>query len=146
MLKILIRTLFILTLARPSGALADLVLIANAQIDADNISQEEAINIYMGRLRQFPSGVAAKPLDLPPSGTEKANFYHFLINKNLSDIEAYWARLVFSGRTSPPRTVGSSKEMLELVAGDRSAIGYMDRTQMDKRVKVILELQPKGRL
>lgn len=146
MLKILIRILFILTLARPSGALADLVLIANAQIDTDNISQEEAINIYMGRLRQFPSGAAAKPLDLPPSGTEKAHFYRFLINKDLSDVEAYWARLVFSGRTSPPRTVGSSKEVLELVAGDRSVIGYMDRAQMDKRVKVILELQPKGRL
>jgi hypothetical protein len=128
----------------PIVARAELVLIANVAIAEASISREQAVNIYMGRLRRFPSGAAAQPLDLPPDSTEKALFYHLLINKDLSDIEAYWARLVFSGRASPPRTVGSLKEVVERVALEPNVIGYVDRALVDKRVKIIMELQAEG--
>ncbi|MFI3156304.1 MAG: hypothetical protein QX199_09110 [Methylococcaceae bacterium] len=144
MLNILFRLLFLLIMARIGTARADLVLIANAAIAENTISREEAINIYMGRLRRFPSGAAAQPLDLPPGGSEKALFYRLLVNKELSDIDAYWARLVFSGRASPPRTVGSLNEVVEHVAKEPNVIGYIDRSLVDKRVKIILELPSKG--
>ncbi len=144
MLKILFKLLFLLTIAWTDTAHADLVLIANAAIAETNISREEAVNIYMGRLRRFPSGAAAQPLDLPPTGAEKALFYRLLVNKDLSDIDAYWARLVFSGRTSPPRTVYSLNEMVERVANEPNVIGYVDRAYVDKRVKIILELPSTG--
>ncbi len=144
MLKILFRLLFLLTMMRTGIAQADLVLITNAGTAVDNLSREEAVNIYMGRLRRFPSGEAAHPLDLPPSATEKALFYRLLVNKELSDINAYWARLVFSGRASPPRTVGSVAEAIEHVAKEPNVIGYVDRSLVDNRVKIILELSSKG--
>jgi ABC-type phosphate transport system substrate-binding protein len=144
MLNILFRLLFLLMLAWAGTARADLVLIANPESAVDNLSREEAINIYMGRLRRFPSGAAAQPLDLPSGETEKALFYRLLVNKDLSDIEAYWARLVFSGRASPPRTVSNLKEVVERVAKEPNVIGYIDRTLVDKRVRIIMELQAKG--
>ncbi len=144
MLKTLLSLLFFLMMAWAGMAQADLVLIANAAIAENTISREEAINIYMGRLRRFPSGGAAQPLDLPPGGAEKTLFYRLLVNKELSDIDAYWARLVFSGRASPPRTVGSLAEAIERVANEPHVIAYIDRTLVDKRVKIILELSSKG--
>ncbi|MGZ4953884.1 MAG: hypothetical protein ACXV8Q_02135 [Methylobacter sp.] len=144
MSKILFSLLFLLMNAWTGSAQADLVLIANAAIAEDTISREEAINIYMGRLRRFPSGASAQPLDLPANGTEKALFYRLLVNKGLSDIDAYWARLVFSGRASPPHTVGSPQEMLERVARETNVIGYVDRAFVDKRVRVIMELPSTG--
>lgn len=130
-----------LVLARPGvAAAADLVLIANAELALNSLSRQEAINIYMGRLRQFPFGEAAQPLDLPAEGGDKALFYHLLINKGLSEVEAYWARVVFSGRASPPDTVGKPQDVVEQVARDRNTIGYVDRAYLDKRVKVILDL------
>ncbi len=142
MVKILFSLLFLLIAA--GTARADLVLIANPETAVDSLSREEAINIYMGRLRRFPSGAAAQPLDLPSGEAEKALFYRLLVNKDLSDIEAYWARLVFSGRASPPRTVASLKEVVEHVAKEPNVIGYIDRTLVDKRVRIIMELQAKG--
>lgn len=144
MLKILFKLLFLLTIAWTGTAHADLVLIANAAIAETSISREEAVNIYMGRLRRFPSGTAAQPLDLPPDGAEKALFYRLLVNKDLSDINAYWARLVFSGRTSPPHTLYSQDEVVERVAKEPNVIGYIDRAYVDKRVKIILELPSTG--
>ncbi len=144
MLKSLFRLLFVLLMAWTGVAQAELVLIANAKIAEGSISREEAINIYMGRLRRFPSGTAAQPLDLPSNGIEKALFYRLLVNKDLSDIDAYWARLVFSGRASSPRTLGSPKEVVERVAKETNAIGYVDRTFVDKRVRIIMELQSEG--
>ena len=144
MLKTLLGLLFFLMMAWSGIVQADLVLIANAAIAENTISREEAINIYMGRLRRFPSGGAAQPLDLPPGGAEKALFYRLLVNKDLSDIDAYWARLVFSGRAAPPRTVGSLAEAIERVAKEPHVIAYIDRTLVDKRVKIILELPSKG--
>lgn len=144
MSKILFSLLFLLMIAWTGSAQADLVLIANPAIAENTISREEAINIYMGRLRRFPSGASAQPLDLPANGTEKALFYRLLVNKELSDIDAYWARLVFSGRASPPHTVGSLQEMLERVAGETNVIGYVDRAFVDKRVRVIMELPSTG--
>jgi len=139
--KVPFRLLSFLMLIGAEAAPADLVLIANAKILVNKISREEAVNIYMGRFRRLPSGAVVQPLDLPPDRAEKALFYHLLVNKDMADIDAYWARLVFSGRASPPCTVSDLKTVVDNVARDPSVIGYVDRSFTDKRVKVILELQ-----
>lgn len=150
MLKLLFSWSFVLLLSAASDSVhADLVVIANAEIQAESVSREEVINIYMGRLRRFPSGEAAQPIDLANVLPEKALFYRLLVNKNLADIDAYWARLVFSGRASPPATVTSLDEMIQRVALNSNAIGYIDRQYVlehaanDNRIKIILDL-PEG--
>lgn len=129
-----------LALALPVSARADLVLIVHPAAEAGGMTQKDAVNIYMGRLRAFPSGQAAQPLDLPADLPEKRQFYRQLVGKELADIDAYWARLLFSGRTKPPRAVRDQDEMLELVSRNPQAIGYVARSKVDGRVKVVLEL------
>ena len=133
-MKILLPLLVMLLL--PVNAMADLVLIAHQQAPVSSISRDEAVNIYMGRLRRFPSGESVQPVD----GPEKAQFYRLLVNKELADINAYWARLVFSGRTSPPRSFAQSAAVLEYVAENPDAIGYIERAELNAKVKVILDL------
>ena len=123
-------------------ARADPVLIVHPASGVDRLEVEQIINIYMGRLRQFPQGGAAIPLDLPGDHPGKARFYELLLGKNLAEVNAYWARLVFSGRTQPPRELLSEEEVLEQVARNRRAIGYVDRSKVDKRVRIVRELAP----
>ena len=91
----------------------------------------------MGRLRRFSTGESVQPVD----GPGKAHFYRFLVNKDLADINAYWARLVFSGRTSPPRTFDQTLAVLDYVSENPDAIGYVERTELNPNVKVILEME-----
>ena len=129
--------LLLLSLCLPISVWADLVLIAHLQAPVNSISRDEAINIYMGRLRRFPTGEAVQPLD----GPAKAEFYRLLVNKELADINAYWARLVFSGRTSPPRSFEQNQTVLDYVSANPDAIGYIERAELNSKVKVILELE-----
>lgn len=126
----------------PPDAAADVVVIANPRAGVDRLSRDEVVNIFLGRFRQLPSGLSALPADLPSSQPEKAVFYRQLVNKELAEINAYWARLVFSGRTVPPRQAVGNDDLVSWVAGTQGAIGYVDRARADGRVKIVYEFSP----
>ena len=121
------------------AAQADLVVIANPQSGIEKLSKDEVINLYMGRNRKLATGVNAMPLDLAAVNSEKAKFYVMLVNKNLPEINSYWARLMFSGQGSPPLQVETTDEVLDIVGSNKAAIGYIDRKKLDKRVKLIYD-------
>ena len=115
-----------------------LVLIVNPDSGVTEIDREAAVNIFMGRYNELPSGVSAIPVDYVPA---KEDFYQQLVNKRLSEINGYWARLVFSGRASPPLQLRGAEEVLEFVASNRGAIGYVRRDSVDDRVRALTALR-----
>jgi hypothetical protein len=123
-----------------SPAHAELVLVANPHSGIERLTQDEVVNIYLGRYRRLASGVVAEPIDQPVDAEARARFYRRLVNKSLAEINAYWARLVFSGKTRPPQVVESVDSMLRLVATQPGALAYVERAQADARVKIVFEL------
>lgn len=123
-------------------AAAELVVVTNARNGVESLSRNEVINIFMGRYRHLPGGLAALPADLPASHPAKARFYRLLVDKDLADIDAYWARLVFSGKTSPPRPLENANQLLDWIIRTTGAVAYLDRKQVDGRVRVVLALEP----
>jgi hypothetical protein len=121
---------------------ADLVVVVNARSGVEHLTTDDVINIFMGRYRQLPSGIAALPIDQPETMPEKARFYRLLVNKELPEINAYWARLIFSGKTLPPQQARNAAEVMDWLTKKRGAIGYIERSQVDSRVKIVLELEP----
>lgn len=136
----LIPLLLLLVISTP--ATAELVLITHPECATERLTRNDAINIFMGRLRRFPGGAPAYPLDLPADSPEKAVFYRHLLNKELADIDSYWSRLVYSGNTRPPASVKNQDDMMDRVASRRDAIGYVERARVNRRVRIVLELQP----
>ncbi|MBV5297701.1 MAG: hypothetical protein JZU64_06055 [Rhodoferax sp.] len=132
-------TLFILLLALCGGVSAEPVVVVNAASSIGPLSHDDVINIFLGRYRRLPSGAAAMPIDQPESGALRAEFYRKLVNKDLNEINAYWSRLIFSGRTSPPLQAGNAAEVLSLLSGHAGGIAYIERSQIDKRFRVVLE-------
>ena len=118
----------------------DLVVVTHNASAVGKLSRNEVINIFFGRNRQLPSGLPAIPFDQPPDSQEKKVFYMKLVSKEPSEINAYWARLIFSGRTQPPRQAESATEMAALISSHRGAIGYIERSKLDPRLKVVYEL------
>lgn len=136
-----VRYLIACLLAMPMPAAhADLVLVTSPQSGIERLSQDEVINIYLGRYRRLPSGMVAEPVDHAAEAELRARFYRRLVNKSLAEINAYWARLVFSGKTHPPQVVDSVANALKLVAMQPGALVYVERSQVDARVKIVFEL------
>ncbi|WP_106476473.1 hypothetical protein [Phytohalomonas tamaricis] len=118
-------------------AQADIAMVTNADNGIDQLSQSDALNIFMGRYRKLPNGALALPIDLVPL---KARFYHALVNKDLAEINSYWARLVFSGQGSPPQQADSAAEVINLVVHNPSALSYVDAARVTPEMRVVLVL------
>ena len=121
---------------------ATIVVIVNPSSGVDRLTRDEVIDIFLGRYRKLPSGRAAMPIDVSEPSSERAQFYQMLVKKTPTEISSYWARLVFSGQTSPPFQVPDVKTAIELVQNNPNAIAYVDRASVTSGVKVVLEIKP----
>ena len=140
-LRTLIKCLALVCLTLPL-ARAELVVVVDARSPVTHLSQAEVVNIFMGRYRQLPGGDAAYPVDQPKGSELRADFYQRLVEKSPSEINAYWARLHFSGAARPPASAEDSSEVLSYVLKMRGAIGYVERTKADSRFRIVLSLSP----
>lgn len=121
-------------------AWAEVVVVVDARAGIETLSRDEVANIFLGRRRALPGGLDAYPVDLPGSVGAREEFYRKLVDKSLSEISAYWARLYFSGKTRPPAQSSSYGEVVRYVLGTTGGIGYLPRDQVDARLRVVLSL------
>jgi ABC-type phosphate transport system substrate-binding protein len=133
---------FTATLLMATVRAQTLVVIVNPSIGVQHLSRREALDIFLGRYRTFPSGASALPIDLDINSGERKEFYLILAHKDAADMSSYWARLTFSGRISPPFAVPDAHVAVDIVASNPNAIAYVDRSVVDDRVRVALELTP----
>lgn len=127
--------LFIALLASPSQA--GVVVIVNAENTASDFSQRQLVDLYMGRNLYFPNGQLALRLDQSPSSEIRRTFYESLVGKSVAQVNAYWARLLFTGRASPPQVIRTSKDLLQAIKNNPNAVGYIDEKELEDGVKVI---------
>jgi ABC-type phosphate transport system substrate-binding protein len=141
-MHIFLQLLFALTALPmlPAARAQTLVVIVNPSIGVQHLSRREALDIFLGRYRTFPSGASALPIDLDIDSAERKQFYLLLAHKDSSDMSSYWARLTFTGRISPPFAVTDARMAVDMVANNSNAIAYVDRAAVDGRVRVALEI------
>jgi ABC-type phosphate transport system substrate-binding protein len=139
-----VRALLILALLPVTQALQaqTLVVIVNPSMGVQHLSRREALDIFLGRYRTFPSGASALPIDLDINSNERKQFYLLLAHKDPADMSSYWARLTFSGKISPPFAVADGHMAVDIVANNPNAIAYVDRASVDNRVRIALEITP----
>ncbi len=123
--------LFILLLSTPlKGWGQDLLIIVNKNNPLDTITKQQVVDLYMGRTPYFPSGGAVMKLDAPSTSALRKAFYFTLVNMSLPEINAYWARLMFSGRATPPMQVPQEQDIVKLVSGNVNAIAYVPKASI----------------
>jgi len=115
------------------------VVVVNAASAITRLGQDDVVNIFLGRYRRLPTGVMAIPIDQPENASLRAEFYRKLVNKEPNEINAYWSRLLFSGKTSPPLQAVTANDVVVLLVGQPGGIAYMDRGQVDKRFRIVME-------
>ena len=141
-MRIFLQLLFALTALPMLQAVRaqTLVVIVNPSIGVQHLTRREALDIFLGRYRTFPSGASALPIDLDIDSAERKQFYLLLAHKDSSDMSSYWARLTFTGRITPPFAVTDAHTAVDMVANNANAIAYVDRAAVDGRVRVALEI------
>lgn len=117
---------------------ADVAVIAHPKNDLKTLSRQQVEDIFLGRTRIFPNGKFALPID--QSSPLRAHFYQLLTKRPIEQINAYWARIIFTGQASPPLQVPDDEAVLQTIRENEGAIGYIQTLSVDQSVRVILEL------
>src|SRR5688572_6190204 len=103
---LLLSTLFLQTGPQPSPAPAPAFrVIVNAANPLDSVSREMLSQLFMRRLRRWPGGLEALPVDQPASARVRERFSRNVHGKSVAYVIRYWHRLIFSGRGIPPMEV-----------------------------------------
>lgn len=120
---------------------ADIAVVVNHQNKVDKLDKREVTDLFMGRYVAFSGGMIALPLDLPVQSPVRKNFYKKITGKSIAQINAYWAKLIFSGRATPPRVAPGEKEVTQMVVNNKNAIAYVDSKNLSPKVKVVFLIQ-----
>lgn len=119
------------------SAQADILVVVNQDNPTGDLSKREIIDLYMGRNLYFADGSQALRLDQPPESGERKLFYQNLVKKSVAQVNAYWAKLLFAGRSSPPTTMENAEQLIETIRNNPRAIGYIKESDLDDTVKVV---------
>jgi hypothetical protein len=115
-----------------SLANAEIVVVVNPKSPLANMTAEQVANVYLGKDGSF------SPADLPESAGARDEFYKKVAGKDSAQVKAIWARLVFTGKTQPPKELSSSADAIKYVAGNDKAIAYVEKGALDGSVKAVL--------
>jgi len=118
-------------------ARAEIVVVVSADNPIDGLSRAELRDIYLGRAHRFPNGLPVTPLDQKETAAAHDEFYKDYLNRSPGQVKAHWSKLIFTGRGQPPRSVPNGESMVEAVAGNPRALGYVDAGRVVDGVKVL---------
>jgi len=123
------------------AARADIYVVVNTANAQHALSQKEAVDLFMGRTRNFVNGDFALLFDLPRDSPVRASFYRVLTGMSPAQVNSYWARLMFAGQTMPPQALPNEAAMLDIVKRNPSAVGYLGQEPTDKGLRTVLILK-----
>jgi hypothetical protein len=101
------------------------LVVVKADSSISALTKKEVMGLFLGRAKYLPTGDKVKALDFPIASAVRAEFYRALTGKNIADIDAYWARLQYSGRATPPEPIESSELIMQIVSKEKRAIAYL---------------------
>lgn len=114
-----------------------LVVVVHQSNPISQLSKKQIIDIYMGRFNTFPEGTPAQPFDFPSGDSAKQEFYLLLLGKSERKVSAYWSRLLFSGRATPPKSAESKSQILAEIQRNPQSIAYVSNEDVTPEMKIV---------
>jgi ABC-type phosphate transport system substrate-binding protein len=102
-----------------------------------SLSKAQVADIFLGRVSRFANGAQAVPIDQQEGSPARDEFYLAYAGKSAAQMKSHWAKIIFTGRGQPPKTVSNGVEVNKLIAANPQTIGYIERSAVDSSVKVL---------
>ncbi|MCA6064799.1 type 2 periplasmic-binding domain-containing protein [Thalassolituus marinus] len=116
---------------------AEVAVIVSASNGNGALDQDTISRIFLGKTSNFPDGSQAIPVDQTEGSASREAFNDKVLGKSSSQLKAYWSRLIFTGKGTPPKESGSDADIKALVAKNPNLVGYVDSSAVDGSVKVV---------
>ena len=131
-----IKTVLLLAALLSGAAVADIAVVVNPA-NANAVSADDLNRLFLGRASSFADGSKATPLNMAEGTAARDEFDSKVLNRSAAQLKAYWSKLVFTGKGTPPKELADDAAVKAAVAADSSAIGYISSSSVDSTVKVV---------
>lgn len=132
---------YIAALTITANAFADVAVIVNPANVTSSISNKDLKRLYLGKTTTLPGGMVAALSDQKFGAATREQFYLKCCGLTAQQARSRWAGILFSGSGQPPAEIGSGKDVVSWVAGNKDGIGYVDSSLVDSTVKVLTVLK-----
>jgi ABC-type phosphate transport system substrate-binding protein len=126
--------------AYASAANAETLVVVGANSPIQSLDAKTAKKFWMGKKKRL-NGQKIAIVDQNNGSSAQAEFYRLVLGKNTSEMKAYWAKLVFTGSTFPPRKLENDAQIKDWVAKNPNSMGYIDAGSLDDTVRVLLAVK-----
>ena len=119
-----------------ASAVSGVRIIANPSVKADSVSAEELKGVFLEERTALADGTRVEPV-ISKGGATHEIFVKLYLGRTDSDLQTYYRSLVFTGKGSMPKMIGSDAEIAAYVAKTRGAIGYISSQSSVEGVKTL---------
>lgn len=124
-------------LAGPPQPSTVIAIVTHKKSPVSNLTRAELRDIFLKRRQVWPSGATIVPINSSLDSPLKKAFDQQVLGMSAQELGNYWVKEAVTGRSTPPRRVGTSALAKQLVAAVPGAVTYLELTRVDATVKVI---------
>lgn len=122
----------------PSG-----VIIVNNSNPSAELSASQAKLLYTRKIKRlWPNNKPIKPVSFKGKTALQTSFYSKVLSMTQEEVDAYFKQRQFANSETLPTEVSSEKDMVEFVADNEGAIGFVSASYADAnkdKVKVLFK-------
>jgi ABC-type phosphate transport system substrate-binding protein len=113
-----------------------IVVVSNKTSDINRISLEELKNIYLKNIKSV-NGFRIVPID---NKNFKNSFDTKILNKTPLQLNSYWAKMIFSGKSQPPVLLVDDKMVISKIESNKNSIGYIKKDNLNSNLKILIDI------
>jgi len=112
-------------------------VIVNSSNPIAEMSAADVSNLFLKKIKKFPGGDAASPIDHAKGSAVRAAFAKAIHGRSVSAVDTYWQQQIFGGGESPPPIKNSDDEIVAFVKATPGGVGYVSSGASVGGVKVV---------
>lgn len=116
----------------------DFIVVVSKKSIIEQLSKNDISKLFLSKMKSFPNGEKATPIEINDKN-QQIMFYKNITNKNEKQLSKYWAKMIFTGRGTPPKKVKNLNEIIEFIKKNKNAISYIYRKDLNKDLKIVWE-------
>jgi ABC-type phosphate transport system substrate-binding protein len=101
------------------------MVIVNSANPLESLDRDALRRLFLKQSRNWPDGEEAHPVDQSAASAVREAFSKVVLRQPMAAVNAYWQRQILAGRANPPQVKQSDTEILDFVAADAQAVGYV---------------------
>ena len=125
----------------PADAAKAFQVIVHVNNPNESISVKKLKTIFLKNKGKWPkSNEKVTPLDLPENSSVRKNFSKAVLNKTVSAVVTHWQKQIFAARGKAPKKVSNDQEVIQYVAQNPGAVGYISGSAelSDPNIKLLV--------